>query len=391
MKKLLAFILLLFSFPTAYAAAEEPKDPAIISEAAIVTDSESGAVLYAKNADKKMYPASLTKIATAIYAIENGNLKDIATISKKAAEVEGTRVYLEEGEKVPLIKLVQGMLINSGNDAAWSIAEHLDGNMKAFSENLNHYLEESAGLKNTHFVNPHGLFDENHYTTAGDLAKLTNYALKNETFREIYGTKEMKWAGKSWDTTIFTHHRMLKGEVPFEGVTGGKTGFVDEAKQTLATSAENDSIKLTAIVLKAEFKRDIYNDTKNLLNYGFSNFETSTLSSTDVFPSDGKTYTTGGENVAITLPKGIYEEDITSKGKLQIKNENGRIIQSVKLLEDKQDEVVTSQLKTEKDPGKETTGYYGRAGLIIFLFGIFILILRKNLKAKARRRRRGRV
>ncbi|KON88453.1 hypothetical protein AF332_17640 [Sporosarcina globispora] len=388
MKKLLAFILLLFSLPTAYADAEESKEPEIISEAAIVTDSESGAVLYAKNADKKMYPASLTKIATAIYAIENGNLNDRVTISKQAAEVEGTRVYLEEGEEVPIKKLLQGMLINSGNDAAWSIAEHLDGNIAVFSENLNRYLEENVGLKNTHYVNPHGLYDEKHYTTAADLAKLTNYALKNETFKEIFGTKELKWAGKSWNTTIFTHHRMLKGEVPFEGITGGKTGFVDEAKQTLATSAKNDSIKLTAIVLKAEFKRDIYKDTKNLLTYGFSNFETSTLSSTEVFPADGKTYTTGGKNIAITLPKGNFDENITSKGKLLIKNENGKIIQSVKLLEDKQDEIVSPQLKTEQEPEKETTGYYGKIGLTIFLFGVFILILRKNLKAKASRRRR---
>lgn len=388
MKKLVAIILLLFSFPAGNAAAEETKEPEIISEAAIVTDSESGAVLYAKNADKKMYPASLTKIATAIYAIENGELSEMATVSKKAAEAEGTRVYLEEGEQVPLKKLVQGMLINSGNDAACSIAEHMDGNIEAFSENLNRYLEEKAGLTGTHFVNPHGLYDENHYTTAADLAKLTNYALKNETFREIYGTKELKWTGKSWDTTIFTHHRMLKGEVPFEGVTGGKTGFVDEAKQTLATSAVYDSIKLTAIVLKAEYKRDIYNDTKNLLNYGHSNFETAELSSTEVFPSDGKTYTTGGATIPITFPKGNYEENITAKGKLQIKNENGRIIQSVKLIEDKQDEVVSSQLKTAEEPEKETTGYYGKAGLTLLLFGIFILVLRKNLKAKARRRRR---
>ncbi|KAF0817072.1 D-alanyl-D-alanine carboxypeptidase [Bacillus sp. ZZV12-4809] len=389
MRKLLAFILLFLCYPTSYTAAEETAEPEIISEAAIVTDSESGAVLYGKNADKKMYPASLTKIATAIYAIENGDLNDMVTISKKAAETEGTRVYLEEGEQVPLKKLIQGMLINSGNDAAWGIAEHLDGNIQTFSENLNRYLEEKAGLKNTHFINPHGLYDDNHYTTAADLANLTNYALKNETFRKIYGTKELKWTGKSWDTTIFTHHRMLKGEVPFEGVTGGKTGFVDEAKQTLATSAENDSIKLTAIVLKADYKRDIYNDTKNLLNYGYSNFETAALSSTEVFPSDGKTYTTGGETIPITLPKGDYEENITAKGKLQIKDETGRIIQSVKLVEDKQDEVVSSQLNnTADEPEKETTGYYGKAGLTLFLFGVFILVLRKNLKEKARRRRR---
>lgn len=124
------------------------------------------------------------------------------------------------------------------------------------------------------------------------------------------------------------------------------------------------------------------------MNYGHSNFEAAALSSTDVFPSNGKTYTTGDEIIPITLPKGNYEENITDKGKLQIKNENGRIIQSVKLIEDKQDEVVSSQLKTDKEPEKETTGYYGKAGLALFLFGIFILVLRKNLKAKARRRRR---
>ncbi len=335
-----------------------------------------------------MFPASLTKIATAIYAIENGDLNEMATVSEEAVEVDGTRVYLEKGEEVPLKKLVQGMLINSGNDAAWAIAEHLDGSMDRYSVNLNSYLKEKVHLENTHFVNPHGLHDENHYTTAEDLAKLTNYALKNETFKKIFGTKELKWSGKSWETTIFTHHRMLKGEVPFEGVTGGKTGFVDEAKQTLATSAENESIKLTAIVLKADFKRDIYKDTKSLLNFGFNHFESSDLSSTEVFPADGKNYTTGGKDVAITLPKGTFNENVTPKGKLLIEDQNGKVIQTVQLSEDKKDEVVSSQLKPEEEPKKETTGYYGKIGLTLFLFAVFILLLIKNLKEKARRRRR---
>ncbi|GLB60737.1 D-alanyl-D-alanine carboxypeptidase family protein [Cytobacillus sp. NCCP-133] len=388
MKKFILSVLLLSSFSYATANAKEVTEPEILSEAAILSDSESGAILYEKNADKKMFPASLTKIATAIYAIENGDLNDITTVSKEAAEVDGTRVYLEEGEEVTLKKLVQGMLINSGNDAAWAIAEHLDGSMDRYSENLNAYLKEKVHVEHTHFVNPHGLHDENHYTTAADLAKLTNYALQNETFKEIFGTKELKWWGKSWETTLITHHKMLKGEVPFEGVTGGKTGFVDEAKQTLATSAENESIKLTAIILKADFKRDIYKDTINLLSFGFSHYDSSHLDKTEVFPAEGKTFTTGGKTVAITLPKGSYNESVTSKGRLMIEDHNGKVVQTVQLVEEKRDEVASRQLKSEEKPEKKTIGSYGKIGLMIFLFGVFVLLLRKNLKAKASRRRR---
>lgn len=378
-------MLLIFLFPSIIADAEEAAEPEIVSEAAVLSDSESGAILFEKNARKKMFPASLTKIATAIYAIENGDLNDIVKISETATKVDGTRVYLEEGEEVPLKKLIQGMLINSGNDAAWAIAEHLDGSIGNFSDSLNSYLKEKVKLKNTNFVNPHGLHDENHYTTAEDLAFLTNYALKNETFKEIFGTRELKWSGKSWETTIFTHHLMLKGEIPFEGVTGGKTGFVNEAKQTLATSAENGLIKLTAIVLKADYKRDIYNDTKSLLEYGFQSFESSVVSSTEVFPVNGKTFTTGGKNVSITVPKGNYSENVTSKGKLEIEDINGKIIQTVQLREEKTDEVTSIQ-PAAKAPRKETAGYYGKLGVALFLFAVSALFIRKNRRARRRKR-----
>lgn len=189
----------------------------IVSEAAILMDSDTGAILYEKNAHEKMVPASLTKIATAIYAIENGDLADIVTVSESARNVEGTRVYLEAEEQVTLLKLVQGMLINSGNDAAWAIAEHIDGTINQFSKNLNTYLEQDIGVKNTHFTNPHGLYDEDHYTTAEDLAVITSYAMKNETFRQIFGETEMKWTGESWDTTIYTHHLMLAINIRMNG------------------------------------------------------------------------------------------------------------------------------------------------------------------------------
>ena len=252
-------------------AVAEIKQINIKSEAAVVLDSETGALLFAKNPEERLYPASLTKIATAIYAIEKGDLDDIVTISGNAANQKGTRVYLKKGEKIPLKILIQGMLIHSGNDAAMAVAEHLDGNVKRFANNLNNYLINSIGVNNTHFTNPNGLFDPTHYTTAMDLAIITNYAIKNPVFSEIFGTKKFIWNGVSWKTTLFTRHLMLKGEIPYPGITGGKTGFVEESKSTLATTADNGKIKLTAIALKAANKKIIYKDTEKLLDYCFNN------------------------------------------------------------------------------------------------------------------------
>ncbi|HBT74189.1 MAG TPA: D-alanyl-D-alanine carboxypeptidase, partial [Lysinibacillus sp.] len=169
------FLILGSNFVYRVHGAMKVESPLISSEAAILIDEKTGRILYEKNPNQKMAPASLTKIATAIYAIEKGNLEDIVTISKNAREVEGTRVFLEEGEKVNLRKLIQGLLVNSGNDAGIAIAEHLDGSVKQFSTSINKYLE-NIGIQNTNFVNPHGLYDPDHKTTAQDLAKITKYA-----------------------------------------------------------------------------------------------------------------------------------------------------------------------------------------------------------------------
>ncbi|MDF1511039.1 D-alanyl-D-alanine carboxypeptidase [Robertmurraya sp. DFI.2.37] len=229
--------------------AEKPNEgPKIISEAAILIEESSGRVLYEKNAERLMYPASLTKVATAIYAIEKGNLEDLVTVSERARQVDGTRVYLEVGEKVSLRKLIQGLLINSGNDAGVAIAEYLDGSEEEFAASINDYLQ-GIGLNRTHFVNPHGLFNPDHTTTARDLAVITQYSMKNADFREIFGTKELKWDGEVWDTTIYNHHKLMR-ERPYEGITGGKTGFVDESKHTLITTAKRDNMSVIAVVLK---------------------------------------------------------------------------------------------------------------------------------------------
>jgi serine-type D-Ala-D-Ala carboxypeptidase (penicillin-binding protein 5/6) len=358
--------------------AAEDQQMNIKSEAAVLLDSQTGAVLYAKNANMKMYPASLTKIATAIYAIEKGKLDDIVTISANAVNTEGTRVYLNEGEKVPLRKLIQGMLINSGNDAAVAIAEHLDGNVEQFATHLNDYLTNTIGVKNTHFTNPNGLFNENHYTTALDLAIITNYAMKNPTFSQIFGTKELKWNGESWNTTLITHHRMLKGEIPYPGITGGKTGYVDESKQTLATTADNGKLKLTVIELKANQKKDIYNDTIHLLDYGFNGFQHKILHKNDIFKIGKNEYYPSTDMLVTESNNGSFLR-VNRHGILTIKDKSGEVMQSL-LLHSK---TVNPTIKRDQNTSHQAYHMNALYGIAIFAIVGMILSMRKKLFRKS--------
>ncbi|UOR14112.1 D-alanyl-D-alanine carboxypeptidase family protein [Halobacillus amylolyticus] len=322
----------------------------LMSEAAIMIDSETGEVLYEKNASKKMYPASLTKIATAIYAIETGNLDDVVTVSENARNTVGTKVYLEEGEQVTLKKLLQGLLINSGNDAGVAIAEHLSGSVERFSTEINQYLKNVVGVKNTNFVNPHGLFDAQHVTTAEDLAKITQYAMKNEVFREIFGTKKLKWNGESWDTTLYTHHKLMR-QNPYKGVTGGKTGFVNQSGFTLATTAERENISLIVITLNSNFQRGAYKDTTKLLDYGFRSFQTSTISEGTTFIVDGVKYKVP-EKLSFTKPLNRKVTKEVKNGKLKvIDQKNGSVLTSLKLdkVEPKKEKVMKEQDSASKN------------------------------------------
>ncbi|WP_010273252.1 D-alanyl-D-alanine carboxypeptidase family protein [Paenibacillus senegalensis] len=241
------------------------------SEAAILMDAATGKVLYEKNSKRLMYPASITKIVTGIIAIEQGNLDDIVTVSKNAREADGTRVYLLEGEEVPLLKLVQGLLINSGNDAGIAIAEHMDGSESRFAERMNHFVRETIGVQDTTFRNPHGLFDPEHQTTAYDMALITQYAMNNEQFRSIVGTEELEWIGEGWETTLHNHNLLLKR---YEGTTGVKNGYVSQSGNTLVSSAKRGNTEWITVTLKADSAELAYEDTTTLFDYGFEHFRT---------------------------------------------------------------------------------------------------------------------
>lgn len=244
--------------------------PILNSESAVLINAKTGEVLFEKNSNTSMYPASITKIVTAILAIEEGNLEDIVTVSENARNVIGTRVYLLEGEKVPLKKLVQGLLINSGNDAGTAIAEFIDGSEEAFAERMNHFVTEQIGVSNTTFKNPHGLYHPEHKTTAIDMAKITQYAMKNNIFRGIAATKELEWIGEGWETTLYNHNKLLWR---YDGVNGVKNGFVSQSGFTLVTSAIIGDMELIAVTLKANTSENAYADTVKLLDFGFNNFE----------------------------------------------------------------------------------------------------------------------
>ncbi|MBM6617222.1 D-alanyl-D-alanine carboxypeptidase family protein [Bacillus suaedaesalsae] len=279
MKKatLILVITLLFHYVSPFSASAEDNvdlESVINSESVILIDADTGYTIYEKQSEKQMYPASITKLVTAIVALESADMNEIATVSENARHVEGTRVYLEEGENVPLEKLLLGMLINSGNDASVAIAEHIDGSVAQFAHRMNTFVREQIGIENTIFTNPHGLFDEHHYTTASDMAEITRYALKNETFLEMIGIETLEWDGESWDTTLINHHKLFS-VMPFEGMLGGKNGYVQKAGQTLVTVAEREGVRLIAVTLNASGKNRSYKDTIALLDYGFDHYDPS--------------------------------------------------------------------------------------------------------------------
>ena len=237
------------------------------AEAAAVVDVSSGRILYSKHGDKRMRIASLTKVMTAIVAIEQGNLADLVTVSKNAAGKEGSSIYLKAGEKVSLSTLLYGLMLRSGNDAAVAIAEHVGGSLEGFVFMMNEKAAQ-LGMTDTHFSNPSGLDEEGHYSTANDLAKLTAYALKNPVFREIVKTKVKRLPNPNdtWDYIWGNKNKMLH---LYEGADGVKTGYTKLARRCLISSATRGGQQIAAVTLNDS---NDWADHARMLDYGFKHF-----------------------------------------------------------------------------------------------------------------------
>ena len=255
--------------PYLNASADIMTEPTINSRAAIVYDRNSGQILFGKNENEKRKMASTTKIMTAIIVIENSHLDDIVTISSKAAGTGGSRLGLHTNDKISVKNLLYGLLLCSGNDAAVALAEHVGGTVGGFAELMDQKCSD-LGLISTHFVTPHGLDNEEHYTTAYELAIITNYALKNDVFRKFVGTNNYTITINNSSKTLSNTNELLGN---LDGVYGVKTGFTNGANRCLVTAVKRNQLDMICIVLGADTKKDRTKDSIELIEYVFQNFE----------------------------------------------------------------------------------------------------------------------
>lgn len=235
----------------------------------IVLDRNSQKILYGKNEYNKVKMASTTKIMTATIIIENCNLNDTVVVSKKAASTGGSRLGLKTGDTITISDLLYGLMLCSGNDAAVCLAETTAGSVADFATLMNNKAQE-LGLTNTHFESPHGLDSDGHYTTAYELAILSNYAMKNSTFSKIVGTKTYTVTINGYPKTLSNTNELLGN---LDGVYGIKTGFTNGANRCLVTCCKRNDIDIICVVLGCDTKKFRTQDSIKLIEYAFSNFE----------------------------------------------------------------------------------------------------------------------
>lgn len=278
--------LFLFVFTgSAFAA----KEPSLTCSAAVLIEFDTGKVLYDKNMNEPMYPASTTKIMTALLALENLDLKKQITVPDTFGPAEGSAMYLLPGETFTVEELLQGLMIKSANDAAVLLALEISGDISSFAELMNKRAEE-IGCTGTHFTNPNGLHDPKHTTTAHDLALMAREAMKHEVFRELIktdfiqihateqtpeiryyrNTNRFLWSSQKID------YNGTQIPIKYDVVDGVKTGFTDEAKNCLVSTGEKNGIRVIAVSLKNE-TFEVYKNSRKLLDYGFENFQKKSL------------------------------------------------------------------------------------------------------------------
>ncbi len=255
-----------------------PSGPSVFAEAAIVMEASTGLVLYEKNIDESHYPASITKIMTALLAIENSSPSEIVTFSKDAVfkvDLDSSRIGIDVGEQLTMQQCLYAILLESANEVTYAVAEHIGGTISNFAQMMNDRAK-SLGCKNTNFVNPHGLQDENHYTSAYDMALITREAMKNETFRKIFDTRTYQIPPtniQSETRYLRNHHRFVLGQTyHYDDCIGGKTGYTSVAKYTLVSVAKRGDLELICVVMRDDSNEHQYTDTQKLFDFGFDNF-----------------------------------------------------------------------------------------------------------------------
>lgn len=261
---LLLCLLLVFSF---FPRASQAAEPEVSAQSAVLIDQLSGRVLFDHNSREKLPIASITKVMTAILAIESGKLNKTFTVSPEALRTEGSSIYLKAGEKIKLKDLVYGLMLRSGNDASRAIAEAVAGSEPGFVLMMNEKAHE-LGMTNSHFTNPNGLENPNHYSTAYDMALLMRYAMGNAEFRKVVGTKlhRVSATNKEGIRVWKNKNKMLR---LYKYATGGKTGFTKKARRTLISTASKNNLDLIAVTLN---DGDDWKDHQGMFEWAFAHF-----------------------------------------------------------------------------------------------------------------------
>ncbi|SDQ53237.1 D-alanyl-D-alanine carboxypeptidase family protein [Virgibacillus salinus] len=293
-------------------------EPSISANNAVLMEQSSGRVLHEKKAHDKRPIASITKIMTAIIAIESGKLNETVTVSKRAVYTVGSSIYLEQGEKIKLKDLVYGLMLRSGNDAAVAISEYVGGSLEGFTHLMNKKAQW-LGMTNTSFDNPHGLDSEDHYSTAYDMALLMRYAMDNEQFRQITGSKSYKperaytWQNKNKLLTQL-----------YEYCIGGKTGYTKVAGRTLVTAAEKNDMNLIAVTLDAP---DDWQDHIGMYEWGYKNYAMTTIGNqgkVNYNIKESSDHTSGYLHEDITIPLNRHEQKEIESKTFILKNASNR-------------------------------------------------------------------
>lgn len=300
MKKILSYILiftitltsvLYYSNTDVHAAKKSevswPASSSIYAEAAVLMEASTGTILYEKKCHKKMYPASITKIMTALLTIENCSLDETVTFSENAVNslsYDDANIACQVGEEMTVKECLYALMLSSANEVATALGEHIAGSTAKFADMMNERAKQ-AGATDTHFVNANGLHDENHYVTAYDMAMITRAASEYPLFNEIVNSTTYTIKKNNKRTEPFTSYQRHKMVWPtsgyyYDGIIGGKTGYTDQSGTTLVTYAKKNGMTIISVVLNSN-GNNVYNDTKILLDYGFNNFNLVNVSEND--------------------------------------------------------------------------------------------------------------
>lgn len=312
---LISLIIFQGIFITCYGE-EPPSGPEVTSQGCLLMDLDSGQVLFSKNMHDRFYPASTTKILTALIVLEKCSLSETVTVGEAPPYIDGTKIYLYNDEQLTVEQMLYAMMLESANDCAEALAEHISGSTEAFAVLMNQKAKE-LGCTDSNFVNPHGLHDDNHYTSAWDLALIAKEAMKNPVFRKIVSTRssQIQPTNKQPELRYLNNLNKLLfyGRYYYEGVDGIKTGYTSQAKNTLVASCMRDGLHLMGVFL--DCSSGVYIDAKNLFDYGFNNYSSKTLldlgksvstvflegssESVDLYPA---------ENLSVAVPSGSDPE-----------------------------------------------------------------------------------